>query len=118
MVTDVASLVPIRDPIASAQRNIEGNLRELPQTNQTKKIADLYKKLAMIAGSDGIIAQRTDELNREQDATLVFAAATSEAAHLRKAVEGLIDRQGTICQDAFGACHFANSHRAHPSHRA
>jgi methyl-accepting chemotaxis protein len=102
MVTDVASLVPIRDPIASAQRNIEGNLRELPQTNQTKKIADLYKKLAMIAGTDGIIAQRTNELNREQDAALVFAAATSEAAHLRKAVEGLIDRQGTSAKTLSG----------------
>ena len=102
MVTDVASLVPIRDPIASAQRNIEGNLRELPQTNQTKKIADLYKKLAMIAGSDGIIAQRTNELNREQDAALVFAAATSEAARLRKAVEGLIDRQGTFAKTLSG----------------
>ena len=39
MVADVASLTPIRDPIAAAERNIEANLKALPQTDQTEKIA-------------------------------------------------------------------------------
>jgi len=58
----------------------------------------LYEKLAAVAGSDGILTQRTNELNRERDAQLVFAAATAEAARLRKSVEGLIERQGTFAQ--------------------
>ena len=32
LMTDVANLAPMRDPIASAQRSIEGNLKALPQT--------------------------------------------------------------------------------------
>ena len=75
MVTDVANLTPMRDPIAAAQRDIEGNLKALPPTDQTKKIADLYQKLAAVAGKDGIVTQRTNELNREQDARQVYAAA-------------------------------------------
>jgi methyl-accepting chemotaxis protein len=102
MVTDVASLAPMRDPIASAQRGIEGNLKALPQTEQTKKIAGLYQKLATVAGSNGIVTQRTNELNREQDARQVYAAATAEAARLRQAVEGSIARQGTFAQTLSG----------------
>jgi len=102
MVTDVASLAPMRDPIASAQRSIEGNLKALPQTEQTQKIAVLYQKLAAVAGSDGIVAQRTSELNREQDARQVYAAATAEAARLRRAVEGSIERQGKFAQALSG----------------
>jgi methyl-accepting chemotaxis protein len=102
MVTDVANLAPMRDPIASAQRGIDGNLKALPQTEQTKKIAALYQKLAVVAGSDGIVTQRTNELNREQDAKLVYAAATAEAARLRKAVEGSIERQGKFAQTLSG----------------
>ena len=98
MVTDVASLAPMRDPIASAQRSIEGNLKALPQTEQTEKIASLYQKLAAVAGSNGIVTQRTNELNREQDAKQVYAAATADAARLRRAVEGLIERQGKFAQ--------------------
>ena len=37
MVTDVANLAPMRDPIASAQRGIEGNFKALPQTEQTNE---------------------------------------------------------------------------------
>jgi methyl-accepting chemotaxis protein len=102
MVTDVASLAPIRDPIAAAQRNIEANLKALPQTEQTEKIAALYQKLAAVAGKDGIVTQRTNELNREQDARQVYVAATAEAARLRKSVEGLIERQGSITQALSG----------------
>ena len=102
MVTDVASLAPMRDPIASAQRGIEGNLKALPQTEQTQKIAVLYQKLAVVAGSNGIVTQRTNELNREQDARQVYAAATAEAARLRRAVEGSIERQGKFAQALSG----------------
>jgi methyl-accepting chemotaxis protein len=102
MVTDVASLAPMRDPIASAQRGIEGNLKALPQTEQTQKIAVLYQKLAAVAGSNGIVTQRTNELNREQDARQVYAAATAEAARLRRAVEGSIERQGKFAQALSG----------------
>jgi methyl-accepting chemotaxis protein len=102
LVTDIANLAPMRDPIASAQRSIEGNLKALPQTEQTKKIAALYQKLAAVAGSDGIVTQRTNELNREQDARQVYAAATAEAARLREAVEGSIERQGKFAQALSG----------------
>ncbi len=102
LMTDVANLAPMRDPIASAQRSIEGNLKALPQTEQTKKIAALYQKLATVAGSNGIVTQRTNELNREQDARQVYAAATAEAARLRQAVEGSIGRQGTFAQTLSG----------------
>jgi methyl-accepting chemotaxis protein len=102
MVTDVANLAPMRDPIASAQRSIEGNLKALPQTEQTQKIAVLYQKLAAVAGNNGIVTQRTNELNREQDAKQVYAAATAEAARLRKAVEGSIERQGQFAQALSG----------------
>ena len=56
MVTDVASLPPIRDLIAAAERNIEANLRALPDSDQRNKIADLYQRLAVMANQDGIIA--------------------------------------------------------------
>jgi methyl-accepting chemotaxis protein len=102
LMTDVANLAPMRDPIASAERGIEGNLKALPQTEQTKKIAALYQKLAVVAGNNGIVTQRTNELNREQDARQVYAAATAEAARLRQAVEGSIERQGTFAQTLSG----------------
>src|ERR1700675_468722 len=53
MVTDVANLAPMRDPIATAQRGIEGTLKALPQIEQTQKIAALYQKLAAVAGNNG-----------------------------------------------------------------
>ena len=102
LMTDVANLAPMRDPITSAQRSIEGNLKALPQTEQTEKIAALYQKLAAVAGNNGIVTQRTNELNREQDARQVYAAATAEAARLRQAVEGSIERQGTFAQTLSG----------------
>jgi methyl-accepting chemotaxis protein len=77
-------------------------LKALPQTEQTQKIAVLYQKLAAVAGSNGIVTQRTNELNREQDARQVYAAATAEAARLRKAVEGSIERQGKFAQALSG----------------
>jgi methyl-accepting chemotaxis protein len=98
MVMDVASLPPIRDLIAAAERNIEANLRALPDSDQRNKIADLYQRLAVTANADGIIAHRMNELNRERDAQQVFSAALADAARLRKAVESLIERQGAFAQ--------------------
>ena len=48
MVTDIASLPPMRDLIAAAERNIDANLKALPDSEQRGKIATLYGKLAEI----------------------------------------------------------------------
>jgi methyl-accepting chemotaxis protein len=98
MVNDVANLAPMRDPIAAAQRSIEADLNGLPQSDQQKTLAGLYQRLASVAGKDGIITLRTNELNREHDAQQVYAAAISEAARLRQAVEGLIGQEGAFAQ--------------------
>ena len=98
MVTDVASLPPMRDLIAAAERNIEANLNALPASNELSKITSLYRRLASVAGADGIVAQRISELNREQDARRVFAMALARMRWLRVAVESLIERQGQFAQ--------------------
>src|SRR5580704_5044989 len=97
-INDVANLAPLRDPIASAQRNIEADFKALPQSDQQKKLAELYQRLSSVAGKDGIVTQRMNELNREQDAQQAYAAATAEAARLRQAVEELIAREGGFAQ--------------------
>ncbi|HUD86644.1 MAG TPA: methyl-accepting chemotaxis protein [Xanthobacteraceae bacterium] len=98
MVTDIANLAPMRDPIASAERNIEADLAALPPSDKRQQITQLYQKLASVAGNNGIVTQRMNELKREQDAQLVFAAAIAETARLKKAVENVIERQGTFAQ--------------------
>jgi len=95
MVTDVASLPPMRDLIAAAERNIDANLKALPGSDQRNKITALYGTLAALAGDNGIIVQRTAELNREHDSGLVYAAALIQAGELKNAVENLIGRQST-----------------------
>jgi methyl-accepting chemotaxis protein len=98
MVTDVASLPPMRDLIAAAGRNIDTNLKALPDTEQRTKLVTLYGKLAALGGEFGIMTQRTNELTREHDAQEVFTAALAEATRLRTAVESLIQRQSTFAQ--------------------
>ncbi len=98
MVTDVASLPPVRDLIAAAQRNIETNLKALPESDLRKRINDLFAKLSTLTNDSGIIVQRTNELNRDRDAHLAYSAALAQAARLKSAVESLIDRQGAIAQ--------------------
>jgi methyl-accepting chemotaxis protein len=98
MVTDIARLPPMRDSIAAAERNIDGNLKALPDSDQHGTIADLYRKLAALGGDFGIIVQRTNELKGEQQAQQVYAAALAEATKLRNSVESLIGRQGTVAQ--------------------
>ena len=98
MVTDIASLPPMRDSIAAAERNIDANLKALPDSEQRVKITALYGKLTALGGDFGIIVQRTNELQREREAQEVYAAALGEAARLRDAVENLIARQGAMAQ--------------------
>ena len=50
MVTDVASLPPMRDLIAAAERDIEANLNALPASDERSKITSLYGRLAAVAG--------------------------------------------------------------------
>jgi methyl-accepting chemotaxis protein len=68
------------------------------ESDQQKKLADMYRKLASIAGKDGIISLRMNELNREQDAQEAYAAAVAQAARLRQVVEGLIARENGVAQ--------------------
>jgi methyl-accepting chemotaxis protein len=98
MVADAESLPPLRDQIAAAKRDIETNLNALPQSDQEAKIADLYGKLAVLANGDGIIAQRVNELSREQDATRVYSAALAQAASLTGTVDSSIDQQGVAAR--------------------
>ncbi|MGA2893849.1 MAG: methyl-accepting chemotaxis protein [Xanthobacteraceae bacterium] len=98
MVADIASLPPMRDLIAAAERSVDTNLKALPTSEQRGKLAGLYGKLAALGGEFGIITQRTNELKREQEAQEVYTAALAEAAKLRTAVEALIQRQGTVAQ--------------------
>ncbi len=98
MVADIASLPPMRDSIAAAERNIDANLKALPDSEQRAKITALYGKLIALGGDFGIIVQRTNELQREREVQQVYAAALGEAARLRDAVENLIARQGAMAQ--------------------
>jgi methyl-accepting chemotaxis protein len=98
MVADAASLPPVRDLIAAAERNIEANLKELPASDRRAKITELYGKLAALTSSDGIPAQRVAELKDEDQVQQDYAAALAAAARLRSAAEGLIRHQGTVEQ--------------------
>ena len=42
----------MRDPIASAQRSIEADLKGLPQSDQQKKLTELYQRLSAVAAKD------------------------------------------------------------------
>lgn len=98
LITDTATLPPMRDLIAAAERKIEANSHALPDSDALRKLADLYGHLAAIAGDGGVVALRISELNRDRDARRVFANALAEAARLRQAVERLIEREGTLAQ--------------------
>jgi methyl-accepting chemotaxis protein len=98
LVTDIARMPPMRDSIAAAERNIDANVKALPESDQRNRIADLYRKLAALGGESGIIVQRTNELKGQQGAQQVYEAAIAEAAKLRSSVESLIQRQGMIAQ--------------------
>ena len=97
-VSDVANLAPMRDPIASAERNIQANLRALPPSEPRTKLIELCQHLSAVAGKDGIVTLRMNDSNRAHDAEQAYATATSEAARLRQAVEELIGREGAFAQ--------------------
>ena len=98
LVTDVANLPPLRDLIAGAERDIDGDLKGLPASDQRVTMTNLYRKLAALSGGNGIIERRADELKSEQDAGQVYTAALGEAARLHAAVEALIERQRASAQ--------------------
>ncbi len=98
LITDTASLAPVRDLIAAAVRNVEANLKALPASDQRNQIAALFERLASTARDNGIVTQRSNELNREQDAQVAFSAALTDATRLKNAVEGTIERQGKVAQ--------------------
>jgi len=91
MVTERARLQPLRDLIDAAQRKIDANLKEISSIEQHNKLAELYRRMATVAGKDGIIALRVQELISRQDAESAFTATQSEAIRLKQAVERLID---------------------------
>ncbi len=98
LVADITSLPPISDLIGSAQRSIAANLKALPQSDQRDNIASLYGTLAALSGDNGIIAQRKEELNREREAQQVYAAALTQSAQLKTAVENLIGQQSVVAR--------------------
>ena len=99
MVTDIASLPPLRDLIAAAERSIEANLRALPDSDQRTKITDRYQRLAAMANEDGIMATRMNELDiGSKIHSRWFSAALAEAARLGIARDNVIERQGNFAQ--------------------
>jgi methyl-accepting chemotaxis protein len=91
MVTERARLQPLRDLIDAAQRKIDTNLKAISNSEQRKKLAELYGRMAAVAGKDGIIALRNRELTSRQDAESAFAATQLEAVRLKQAVDRLVD---------------------------
>ncbi len=101
LVTDTSDLPPLHDLIAAADRNVKADLNVLPEVSGRSKITALYKRLAELAGDQGMIAVRQNELNRQHDSQLAFAAALAEAANLKKAVDALTERESAFAQVLF-----------------
>lgn len=89
--TERARLQPLRDLIDAAQRKIDTNLNAMPNSEQRKKLVELYGRMAAVAGKDGVIALRNRELTSRQDAESVFADTQSEAVRLKQAVDRLVE---------------------------
>ena len=99
MVSDASRLPPIRDLITSAERDIDKNLKALPDTEQRSKITALYGKLAALGGDFGIVVARMNEMNGFEKTQDVYTSALAEATKLRAAVENFIHAQGVIAND-------------------
>ena len=93
MVTDVASLSPIRDLSSSAQRHIEANLKALPASEVKAKLTGLCARLISLAADGGVATLRVSELHQIRDAEHVFSNAQLQAARLKQTVEHLTERQ-------------------------
>jgi methyl-accepting chemotaxis protein len=103
LVTERARLQPLRDLIDAAERKIDANLKAMPNSEQHKKLRELYDRMVAVAGvepvavfgavfqKDGIIALRDRELISRQEAETAFAATQSEAIKLKQAVERLVE---------------------------
>lgn len=98
LVADTADLPPLHDLIAAADRNVKADLNALPGFSQRSRVAALYQQLAQLAGDQGMIAVRQNELNRQHDSQLAFTAALAEAANLKKAVDALTERETALAQ--------------------
>jgi methyl-accepting chemotaxis protein len=99
LIDDPAKLPPLRDLIATAKRHIVDNLRALPSVDQRNRIAPSCERLTSLAVEDGIVARRLEELNLDSDARLALTTAASEATNLKRAVEALVEQQGSSAQD-------------------
>jgi methyl-accepting chemotaxis protein len=86
-----ARLQPLRDLIDAAQRKIDANLKAMPNSEQRKKLVELYGRMAVIAGKEGVIALRNRELTSRRDAESTFADTQSEAVRLKQAVDRLVE---------------------------
>jgi len=98
MVTDVADLTPLGDSISAADRSVQADLRQLSDPDQRLKIKALYSRLAVIAGSSGIVSLRANELDHAREAQQVFVAALADSTKLKQAVDALIEREGAFAE--------------------
>lgn len=98
LVTESARLQPLSDLIGAARRKIEANLKALVNSEQRQKLTALYGRLGGMADKDGIVVLRARELQREREAQVAFSATQTEAAKLKAAVDGLVERQGQLAQ--------------------
>jgi len=98
LVTESARLVPLRDLIDAARHKIEVDLNAVADLNRRLSLIGLYDQLAALAAADGIVALRTSELQRENDAQVAFAATQTEAGKLKEAVDSLVDRQERLAR--------------------
>jgi signal transduction histidine kinase/DNA-binding response OmpR family regulator len=94
MVTESVRLQPLRENIDAARRRIETSLNALADPEQRKRLIGLHERLAAMAGQDGIVDVRAQELLRQQEAQLAFAATQTEAVKLKQAVDRLVEQQG------------------------
>ena len=101
LVTDTTDLPPLHDLIAAANRNAKIDLNALPEFNGRGKITALYARLAELAGDQGMITVRQNELARQRESQLAFAAALTEAANLKNAVDALTERESAYAQTLF-----------------
>lgn len=98
LVNDPTRLEPLRDLIASAQRKITKNLNAIPDPAQKEKLTGLYNQLGVIGADDGIVAARAYELDQQNEAQAAFTAAQDEASKLNRAVDALVEQQGSTAQ--------------------
>jgi methyl-accepting chemotaxis protein len=94
LVDDLDRLASLKSLIEAANLKIEETLLEINGSAQRTKLTTLYDPLKAIGLSDGIVALRTYELKRQQDAELAFFSAQSNAAKLKQTLDTLVEHQG------------------------